>query len=67
MGVDWLRKNEKVLFEANFEELSTDDQSKSIVFVPTHAVRQGRFENACQRPEAFQPNNQMSELNLLAD
>lgn len=67
MGVDWLRKNEKVLFEANFENLSTDDQCKSIMFVSIHAVSQGRFENACQRPEAFEPNNQMSELNLLAD
>jgi hypothetical protein len=53
MDVDWLRENEELHLKANSEELSTGDQSKYIVFVSTHALRQGRFKNACQRPEAF--------------
>lgn len=43
MAVDWLRKSDKVLFKANFEELSVGDQSKCIVFASTSAVSQGRL------------------------
>jgi hypothetical protein len=38
--VNWLYEKDKMLFEANFEELSTGDQSKYIVFVSINAVSQ---------------------------